>query len=84
MGKKIVGKKGEKTFLYSRKYRDTKKVWEKRAKQVFQKHPNSACKKCWEKNLRNKGQKRFLYSNGYRDQKMGEKTHETICPETHE
>jgi len=36
------------------------------------------------KNRRNNEQKRFLYSHGYRDQNMGEKTHETICPETHE
>jgi len=28
--------------------------------------------------------KRFLYSQQYRDKKMGEKTHETIFPETHE
>ena len=84
LGKKSSGKSAKKRFLYSHEYRDPKGGGEKRAKQVFQKQTNSACKKCWEKNLRNKGQKRFLYSNGYRDQKMGEKTHETICPETHE
>jgi len=36
------------------------------------------------KNLRNNWQKSFLYTHGYRDQKMGKKTHETICPETNE
>jgi len=35
-------------FLYSHEYRDPKGE-EKRAKQVFQKHMNSACKNCWEK-----------------------------------
>jgi len=28
--------------------------------------------------------KNFLFSHEYRDQKMGEKTRETIFPETHE
>jgi len=31
-----------------------------------------------------KCEKRFLYTHEYRDQKMGEKTRETIFPETHE
>ena len=48
------------------------------ATQVFQKHTNSACKKCSERKSRNNVQKRFLYSHEYRDQKMGEKTSETI------
>ena len=32
------------------------------AKQFFQKHTNSASKKCWEKIVVKKGKKRFLYS----------------------
>ena len=57
---------------------------EKRAKQFFQKHKNSAIKKCWEKNRRKKVRKTFfLYSHEYRDQKKGGKTRETIFPETH-
>ena len=72
VGKKSSGKSAKKRFLYSHQYRDPK-GGEKRAKQVFQKHPNSACKKCWEKNRRNNGQKGFLYSHEYRDQKWGGK-----------
>ena len=44
----------------------------KRAKQFFQKHTNSTCKKCWGKNRRKKVRKTFfLYSHEYRDRKMG-------------
>ena len=51
----------------------------------LQKHTNSASKKRWEKNCRKKVRKNFfLYSHEYRDQKMGEKTSETIFPETHQ
>ena len=46
----------------------------KSAKQLFQKHTNSASKKCWEQNRRKKVRKNvFLYSHEYRDQKMGGK-----------
>jgi len=41
----------------------------KRAKQFFQKHTISACKK-WEKIVGKKCENRFLYSHEYRDQKM--------------
>ena len=41
-------------------------------------------KKCWEKNRLKKVQNTFLYSHEYRDKKWGEKTRETIFPETHE
>ena len=57
----------------------------KRAKQFFQKHTNGAIKKCWEKTIANMYEKTFfLYSHKYRDQKIGEKTRETIFPETHQ
>ena len=63
----------------------TKKWGEKHAKQYFQKHTNSASKKVKEKIVSKKAKTRFLYSYEYRDQKMGgEKTRETIFPETHE
>jgi len=58
-GKKIVAKKCEKSFLYSHEYRD-EKMGEKRAKQFFQKHTNSASKKCWEKNRRTNVRKKFF------------------------
>ena len=45
----------------------------KRAKNFFQKHKNSASKKCWGKNRRKKCEKLFLYSHKYRYQKMGGK-----------
>ena len=49
VGKKIVGKKCEKRFLYSHEYRDQKMWGTKRPKQFFQKHTNSASKKDGEK-----------------------------------
>jgi len=33
----------------------------KRSKQFFQKHTNSASKKCWEKDRREKGRKKVFY-----------------------
>ena len=61
LGKKIVGKKCEKRFLYSHEYRDQKMGGTKRAKQFFQKHTNSASKKCLRKNRRKKLRKTFFY-----------------------
>jgi len=47
-------------FLYSNEYRDQK--WgEKRMKQFFQIHTNSASKKCWGKNRRKKVRKNVFY-----------------------
>ena len=74
VGKKIVGKKWEKRFfLFTRISWPKNGGWGKRAKQFFQKHTNSASKKCWEINRRKKCEKRFLYSQKYRYQKMGGK-----------
>ena len=56
----------------------------KRAKQFFQKHINSAIKKCWEKNRRKKCEKRFLYAHKYRYQKMGGKNARNNISETQE
>jgi len=73
VGKKIAGKKCEKLFLYPHEYRDEKKGGTKRPKQFFQKHTNSASKKCCGKKTSEKSAKNFsLYSHEYRDQKMGE------------
>ena len=57
-------------FLYSHEYRDQKMGGGNRPKQFFQKHTNSASKKCWVKNVGKKCEKRFLYSYEYPDQKM--------------
>ena len=46
----MLGKKSEKSaktlFLYSHEYRDKKMGGKERAKQILQKHTNSASKKC--------------------------------------
>ena len=57
----------------------------KRAKQFFQKHTNSASKKCWEKNRRKKVRKTYFYIHtNIVTEKWVEKTRETNFPETHE
>ena len=84
MGRKIVGKKGEKTFSYSHEYRDTKRGGGNLAKQVFQKHTNSASKKCWEKVRLEKGRKHVFYIHTNIVTKKGGKTRETILPATTE
>jgi len=73
LGKKSSEKSAKNVFLYLHKYRYQKMGGgKKRAKQFFQKHKNSAIKKCWEKNRRKKVRKNFfLYSHENRDQKMG-------------
>ena len=72
LGKKSSEKSEKNVLLYSDKYR-YQKMGEKRAKQFFQKHTNSAIKKCYEKIVGNKCEKLFLYSHKYRYQKMGGK-----------
>ena len=58
---------------------------EKRAKQFFQKHTNSASKKCWEENRRKKVRKTVFYIHtNIVTKNGGKKTRETIFPETHE
>ena len=48
--KKSSQKSAKTRFLYSYEYRDQKMgMGKKRAKQLFQKHTNSASKKCWER-----------------------------------
>jgi len=79
--KKSSLKSAKKHFLYSHEYRGQKMGWKKCAKEIFQKHTNSARKKCWEKIVGKSEKKHFLYSHEYRNQK---KMQETIFPETHE
>ena len=73
LGKKSSVKGAKKRFLYSHEYRVQIKGTKKCAKQFFQKHTNSARKKCWGNNRRISAKKRFLYSHLYREQKMGTK-----------
>jgi len=57
-------------------------VGTKRAKQFFQKHKNSASKKCWGKNHRKEVRKTFFYiPPNIVTKKWGGKTRETIFPE---
>ena len=71
-------------FLYSHEYRDQKVGGTKRAIQFFQIHTNSASKKCGGKNRRKEERKTFFYIHTIIvTKKWGEKTRETIFPETH-
>ena len=81
--KKSSGKSAKKRFLYSHEYRDPK-GGKKRAKQVFQKHTNSACKKCWEKIVGIMGKNVFYIHTDIVTKKWGKKTREIIFRETHE
>ena len=57
----------------------------KRAKQFFQKHTNSASKKCWEKNLLKKVRKHVFYIHtNIVTKKWGEKKRDTNFSETYE
>ena len=73
MLRKKSSEKSEKNVLYIHTNIVTKKWGGKRAKQFFQKHKNSAIKKCMEKIAGKSAKKVFLYSYDYRDQKWGEK-----------
>ena len=59
-------------------------MWgKKRAKQIFQKQTINA-KKNWEKVVGKKCEKRFFIHTNIVTKKWGEKTRETIFPETNE
>ena len=78
-------KEVRKRFFLFNEYRDQKMGGKKRAKQFFQKHTNSASKKCWGKNRRKKVRKTFFHIHtNIVTKKWGEKTRKTIFPETHE
>ena len=85
MGKKSSERIEKTFFLYSHEYRYQKMGRKKRAKQIFQKYTNIACKKCWGKNRRKKVRKTFFYIHtNIVTKKWGEKTRERIFPETQE
>ena len=73
LGKKSSEKSAKNVFLYSHEYRDQKMWGKKRAKHFFQKHTNSASKKCWEKNRRKKVRKTFFIFTQISLQNMGGK-----------
>jgi len=77
LGKKSSGKSAKKSFLYSHEYRDPK-VKEKTRKQVFQKHTNSACKKCSEKIVQIMGKNVCYIHTDIVTKKWGKKSHKTI------
>ena len=60
LGKKSSEKSAKNVFLYSHEYRDQKMGGEKRSKQFFQKHTNSASKNVGEKIVGKKWEKRFF------------------------
>ena len=72
-----------KTFFIFTQISLPKNGGKKRVKQFFQKHKNSAIKKCSKKIAGKCAKNVSLYSYDYRDQNWGGKTRETIFPETH-
>ena len=82
--KNIREKVQKKPFCYIHTNIVTQKG-EKSAKQVFQKHTNSAIKKCGKKHRREKGRINVFYIHtNIVTQKRGGETSETSLPETHE
>ena len=69
--KKSSEKSAKNVILYSHEYRDQKMWGKKHAKQFFQKHTNSANKKCWEKIVGKKCEKRFFIFTQISLQNMG-------------
>ena len=59
VGEKIVGKKCEKLFFTCTQI-SLQNMGGKKRETIYQKHKNSAIKKCWEKNRRIKVQKTFF------------------------
>ena len=85
LGKKLSEKTAKNVFYIHRNIVTKKTKGTKRAKQFFQKHTNSAYKKCWEKNRRKKCEKRFfIFTQISLPKNGGEKARETIFPETQE
>ena len=84
VGKTYSGKSAKKTFYILTRISCPKNGGEKRVRQFYQQHSNSASNKCWGKIVRKSAKKRFLYSHEYDYKKCGKKTRETIFPETHE
>ena len=80
--KKIVGKKCEKCFFIFTQIL-LQNMGGKTRETIFQKHKNSAIKKCREKIVGKKCEKQFFYIHtNIVTKKWGAKTRETIFPET--
>ena len=85
LGKKSSEKSAKKTFFIFTRISWPKNGGKKRAKQVFQKHTNSASKKCEKKDRREKGRINFFYFHtNIITKKCGGKKCEKIFAETHE
>ena len=86
LGKKSSQNSAKTRFSYPNEYRDQKMGRKKHAKQFFQKHTNSACKICWEKDRLKKVRKHVFYIHtNIVTKKLGAgKESETIFPEKHE
>ena len=85
LGKKSSEKSEKNVFLYSHKIVTKNGGGEKRAKQFIQKHTNSARKNIRKKIVGKKCEKHFFYIHtNIETKKWGEKTCETIFPDTHE
>ena len=84
LGKKSSERSEKNVFLFI-EYRDQKMGGKKRAKQILEKHTNSANKKCWGKNRRKEVRKTFFFiHSNIVTKKWGGKTRETFFPETQE
>ena len=85
LGRKSSEKSAKNVFLYSNEYHDQKMGGIKCAKQFFQKHKNSARKKCWGKNRWKKVLKTFFYihTNIVTTKWGGKNARNKIFPETH-
>ena len=85
LGKKSSEKSAKKRVLYSHEYRTKKRGGKKPAKQLFQKHTNSATKKVGKQIVGKKFEKAFFIFARISYQKNGgKKTREIIFPETQE
>ena len=73
LGKKSSVKSAKKRFLFSHEYHGQKMGGGKCAKQIFQKHTNSAKKKCWEKIVGIKCYKSFFIFTRISCLKKGQK-----------
>jgi len=84
VGKQSSGKSATKRFLYSHEYRDPKGGG-KNARNKFSRNKRiGRAKNVREKIVGINGKKVFYIHTDIVTKKWGKKTHETICPETHE
>ena len=84
MGKKNVGKKGEKTFFYIQTNIVTNKRGGGNARKKFSETHEECDQKCLEKIVGKKGEKVFYFHTNIITKNAGKKGLETIFSETHE